>query len=479
MRDKDTGRFMKPSAPPQRPADQVLASYPDCGTIFRPVWLGGYGRLTMVDEQKFRNNYQRCSIKEQMSLCRRVTKYNGLVRPVVRLRAASYGAGFQLLSGKKSAPVVKSFSPMMRSAMLESLTTSNVVALWRTGQPNPPISILNSEQVYYTSVGGIEKITLSISQDPVVVAEKNPDVIDAYKRNLGEKMYNAYRTGGNVTITSGFDAEWDFRVMTDGKWEGKFEVPELIGLLDTIDFLELMGVGDWNLAWFRKDVIRTIKKGYKGTGNNGIANEVNMTDPEKEAIGDGFSKLKGNSNMPMNHDVDPGYLIVPPDPFDPKQIKSAIDRFLAYAGIEGVVQLGSFSQQNGAAPSLMRNHRAAAFDMRERMETFVDSILEADEFKALVSKGGKCDWSVKSLYSVDEIMAMVSGTADGIASPQTRRGWLDLDDAEESRLMQDAHKRKEDFTPPFEGKQGLLSDQTPPGKNDGGKGGRPGGSAPV
>ena len=180
---------MKPAVAeeaPLRVADQVVACFNAVGLVERPVWMGQRGQLTMVDEQKFRNNYLRSSLKEQMSMCRKVVKFNGLVRPVVSLRAASYGAGFQLLSGKKSAPVVKAFTTMMRSAMLELLTTSNVVALWRTGRANPPISILNSEQCAYTSVGGIEKITLSISQDPVVASERNPDIIAAYRANLGE-----------------------------------------------------------------------------------------------------------------------------------------------------------------------------------------------------------------------------------------------------------------------------------------------------
>ncbi len=474
MRDKATGQFIKesPDAGP-RAMDKVVAGFDQPSGVNRAVWLGGRGRLTMVDEQKFRNNYQRASLKEQMSLCRRVVKYSGLLRPIVGMRAASFGSGFQLLSGRKSAPEVKSFATMMRAAMYESLVTSNVVALWRKGEVNPPISILNTEQAAYSSVGGIEKLTLSIAMDPLVANERNQLVADAYRRNLGEKMYKAYREGGNVTITRGFDDEWDFRVLTDGKWQGCFEVPELVGLLDTIDFLELMGVGDWNLANFRKDVIRTIKKGYKGTGSGGLANEVNMTDPERTQLGEGFSTVKGNVNIAMNHDVDLGYLLMPSDAFDPKQTKNAIDRLLLYGGIEAVVMLGSFSQQNGAAPSLMRNHRTAALDKRGCLEEFCESILEAREFAPLVTKTHKIDWSVKSLYSIEEIMAMVSGTADGIASPQTRRGWLDLDDGEESRLMQDANKRKEDFTPPFEGKQGLLGDKTAKAPGEGGRPGAP------
>lgn len=472
-RDPKTGQFITASKAPSPGLDFVTASFDHgFGAGKLPIWHSPRGGPTLISQQKQRNNWYGMDIRGQMSGCRKVSDQNGLVRPVVDLRHASITAGFRLMSeGGEDPDAEYDFAGLVDDIIREDLTTDAVVALWRKDETNPVISILDAERCDYSSVGGIDRIRLRVPQDHAMAKDKA--LKNAYIERLGQRMYDAYCGGKVIDIVRGHDEDWDFRVMTSGKRRGCFRTPELVGILETIDFLELMGVGDWNLAWFRKDVIRLIKKGYKGTGQHAMTGSVDLTKPQEEQLGKGFSSLSGNANVPANHDVDASYLTMDPSNFDPAQVKAAIDRFLMWAGIEGVILLGSFSQQNGAAPSLMRNHRTMVFSKRTRVERFLREILAADEFQGLVDDPAKqrFGWSVKSLYSVDEIAKLVTATADGIASPQTRRQWLDLDDRVESELMRKAHANREDYTPPFEARQGLLKVD---GSDPGGGGGEPG-----
>jgi len=418
-----------------------------------PVYVSPYGGMSLIDRQKFRNNWSKQRVRDQIRACRHYARHNWFVKPVVNLRAASHGAGFRVIGEEPDYDL----GALVHDIVLEDLVSSNIVCLWRTGSASPDITVLDAERCEYNAIGGLEKITLQCSADPQMQADKVNKA--AYVSALGERMYEACCVGKSMTILRDHDEEWNFAYMGDGKRSGAFVTPALLPFLDPLDFIELMGVGDWNLGWYRKDVIRAIRKGYKVTQGQGAAlNSVNITQPDVTQIGDGFSKINGNATVPMNHDMDPFYLTVSPDNFDPKVIKTAMDKIMLFGGIEGVVLLGNFSQQNGAAPSLMRNARTEAFARRGRIERLLHTILEAEEFRGLVknSTTARFGWSVKSLYSIEELNALSNGMAPGIGSPQTRRGLYDLDVDTESQLMAQAHANREHFTPPFEGGQGMV-----------------------
>jgi hypothetical protein len=381
---------------------------------------------------------------------------------VIPLRHASWCEDFMALDADgKNMHEQYAFAELVEDIMWELLVSTNVVCLWRKGPKLPVISVLDAETVDYKSVGGREQITIQYSQDAAMAADKANEA--EYRRILGDKVYDAMCKGKTAKIIKGADEEWNFETLIGGKRRGVFCIPEMVSILDTIDYVELMGIGDWNLAWARKDVIRLVKKGYPVTQGAGSGvNSVNITDPQIKELGEGFgTKISGNATVPANHDVNPSYLTVPSDNFKPDQVETAVDKLLLYGGIEAVVLFGSFSQQNGAAPSLMRNARTTAFTVRGQVERLLRRIFKADEFTTL-QWGGKDGamnffWGVKSLYSMDELLALVKGTADGTASPQTRRAWLGLDSEMESARIKEAHQDREGYMPPFEPGQALLS----------------------
>lgn len=415
----------------------------------------------MIDFQKGRNNYYNMPVRTQISMCRRTSARNWFLRPVVDLRHASYCEDFAALdSSGMSMASQYAFSALVSDIMHEFLTSANVVCLWRKGQKLPHVTVLDAERVDYKSAGGFERIKVKYDQDQDMAKDKAREA--EYRGLLGDKMYEAMTKGKDLEVIKGMDDEWDFEVLIAGKRRGMFCIPDMVPVLDCVDYVELMGVGDWNLAYARKDVIRGVKKGYPVTHGQGAGiNSVDITDTEIKALGEGFGeKINGNSTVPMNHDVNPFYLTVDMANFDPKAMESAWDRLLHYGGMEAVVLFGSFSQQNGAAPSLMRNHRTRALKARHDVEDLLRRIFMAEEFRSLDWGGGGDEfsffWGVKSLYSMDELLALVNGTADGVASPQTRRAWLGLNDKIEGDRMDAAHASRSRYAPPFEPGQALL-----------------------
>lgn len=411
------------------------------------------GGFSLIDRQRYRNNWSKQPRRSQIRACRHYASYNWFMSAILRLRAASHGAGFRVVDEE----VDYDLGALVEDIVGEDLVSSNVVCLWRKGEEKPTITVLDAERCEYRAVGGLERITLQCSVDKAMAADRDNEA--TYREALGGRMYEAVCNGRSITIIRSKDSDWNFVYMGNGKRSGEFVTPHMLPILDSLDFLELMGVGDWNLAWFRKDVIRGIRKGYAVTqGQNAGLNSVNLTEPDVKQIGEGFSKVNGASTIPMNHDMDPFYLTVDPANFKPESVKTAMDKVMLYGGIEGVVLLGNFSQQNGAAPSLMRNARTEAFARRARIERLLRTILAENEFSGVVGdpEATVFGWSVKSLYSIEELNALSNGLAPGIGSPQTRRGLYDLDDKHETNLLREAHKNRADYTPAFEAGQGMV-----------------------
>jgi hypothetical protein len=460
----------------------VAASFeyggPRAGGVRTPIWLDTRGGKTLIDSNKGRNNYYTMKGSLQASICRRMAERNWFLAPVLSLRHAATIEDFMMCDAKGASMEDQyDFYSLVEDILHEELTTTNVVCLWRKGADLPTVTVLDMEDVEYSVTAGIERITITYAKDEEIEKDIRANNNEAdYLDALGPDMFKAQSKGGKVTIKKTQDEEfWDFEVMIPGKRRGVFRMPELVPILDTLDFLELMGVADWNIAWFRKDIIRIWKKGYKVTNGQGAGvNSVDITKKNIKDLGEGAAKINGGANVPANHDVEVSYLTVPPEAFDPKMLEGSIDRLMLFGGIEAVVLLGSFSQQNGAAPSLMRNARAMAFARRKRVANLLRRIFSAEEFSSLdwgekpdtkthmLPAGAmKAKWGVKSLYSIEELMALVKGTNDGTASTQTRREWLDLDNVLEGDRLESEHAERKRVAPPFESGQGLLERMFP------------------
>lgn len=465
---------------PAKGQSRIAASF-DYGSIGVPYGVGYYrsaARPQQVDRQKWRNNYARMSVRDLIATCRRAAEHNWFLRPVLETRAAVHAAGFRMMRARGGDALPNyDFQSLAEDLIAEDLVSSNLVCLWRKGVKNPVVTVLDAERVELRQVGGLEEIRVSFSQD--VRMRANLDLRKQYESALGKRMVDCMCHGKELSVIKDDDDEWNFAVLPGGKRRGCLTVPEVVPVLDDLDMIELAKVGDWNLLWKRKDVIRLWKKGYKVTSGQGAGTEsVNITSKQVTEIGDGAAKINGPVDIPANHDVTSEYLLISPDELAPKHLEGAIDRLMMFGGIESVVLLGSFSQQNGAAPSLMRNARARAARSRSRVERMLRMILAEEEFAEMgLAADHAVRWSRAPLHSVEELRQLVSGTGDGVASPQTRRDWLDLDNEAEGERHREAQDNWRDYVPIFESSQSLVSAAFPdvyPAAKTGGEGGEGG-----
>lgn len=476
--------------------EQVAASFAYMGQLVSVTGTpSSYsrGRRKMVEYQKFRNNYAAMDLRSVCAAARHFCERNWFLRPVTDLRQKRTMDGFVACDEKgKPLPADSyAFASLAHDIAWAELKTSSVIAIWRKGVESPIVSILASESVEYDVVGGIEILRLHCAA-PRLNSGKVPKAVrEKLVEDLGAKMARVQISGGTYEIVKGLDEDWDFEVMADGAECGCLLRPAVESILDSLDFLELMNVGDWNLAWFRKDVLRLAKKGYKGTGGAGVTGGVDITKPQIKSIGDGMGKISGNANIPVNHDVDFSYLTLGPESFKPDQVETHIDRIMLYGSFEGAVLLGNFSQQDGAAATLMSHSRAGIWARREAIARFLNRIFAADEFNTLEGRDDSGNfrfrWSDRLLYSPEEIARRVTATGDGTASTQTRREWMDLDSEIESQRLKQEHADRTGYAPPFEAKQGLLpamfedlAKAVPPTSGGGeGENGRPSNPAAV
>lgn len=477
---------------PAKGQSLVAASFGYLKGLINPGTLGYVPskRGQLISTQRFRNNYAPMNFREQAATCRMAADHNWFLRPVLSLRAAVHGAGFALVDPPDGGDGVMldgyDVGALVDDILHEDLVTGNLVALWRKDQDAPPVTIIDAERVEYRSVGGVETLHMSFAADKLM-RNSGAQLRYSYQTSLGNRMFQAMCDGKPITIVKGQDKEWNFAVLPGGKRRGRLTVPELVSVLDDIDMIELAKVGDWNLLWKRKDVIRFWTKGYAVKSGGGAGTEsVNITKAQIKELGEGAKEINGPVDIPRNHDLSAEYLTIHPDMLEPKHTAGVIERLLHFGGPEAVALFGSFSQQNGAAPSLMRNARARANVARNRAEKFLHMILSEEEFDSLgyasPDQNLRARWSMRPLHSIDELTRIVKETAGGVASPQTRRDLMDLDDAQESQRMRAAAENWQGYVPPFESAQGLVASaypdiypdapkNVPPGS--GGEAGRP------
>jgi len=150
---------------------------------------------------------------------------------------------------------------------------------------------------------------------------------------------------------------------------------------------------------------------------------------------------------------------------------------MGWGGWAALMVMKGFSQMRGNRGDVSELIRSDVLGWREEIEEFVGDLFNHRDFRL----PGEVPWlgirfSKNLLYTTEELTALARTlSSTGLGSFQTvREDYLGLDDLAESKLMQDSHERREDFTPPFEPKQGLLNPD-PEGAPEGGVGeaGRP------
>lgn len=434
--------------------------------------LGGPGR-TMMEAQKFRANWYSIDRKVLTRIARLVIQRNWFARPVHTLNKKIHGAGFRFNSPEAREWVKQGDYPFKRvhdDLLDEYLVASSVVAFWRKqAEPGklPTIEIPDMEDVDYEVIGGVPQITVTV--------RRNGKISDELKPIIGDKMWNCIKLGKRLVIVEGLESdEYEFRILKSGKSTAAIEAPEITGILDDLDFIEAIRVGDWNGAWARREIIRHTKKGYGvSSGPNAGTARNNAKYAEIQAILKAMKGILGKTDVATNFDQEIAWLTFPKDFFASEMIQPAYQRLIFWGGLSAILLLKTDSQITGLSGFLHDRVRTQVEGFRADFGTFLSSIFNSPSFRTNIPSAPPLVpmWSVKPLYTGDALVkyATWAATYAGL-SPQSVRDLFDIDDTAESALMLKAHENRQAYTPPFEPRQGLIQSLFPEDFADGSTG---------
>lgn len=386
---------------------------------------------------------------------------NDWVDGVLRIKKSYYCQGFRTMRPDgRPLEVDQPLSVLLRQlsedAWSEWLACDAAVAFWwkpSAGEGFPSVTILDCEDVKYTNVLGIEKLE---------VTPKKTKLDDRTKEQLGERWAKAISEGTALTLDREKGECW--RVLKRGKSSSGLGVPRMKSILELLSQRELLKLSDWAGAWLSKDVIRQIRKGHEITaGPNAGQPSYFLTKKQLDRIKDQSKNKGGAYTVITNFDLLYAYVYLDPKFFDPEKYKGVREMLTAWAGsVELMRQAGQIS------PYLVKMFEQEGASERELIASFIEGIIHDPDFvgdgKAKVPEGLRVGWNPHAFKNQAEICEWVRAGANGAVSPQSQREALGVEDEAESALMQEAHQRRMDFTPPFEPRQGLLEEN---------RGGRP------
>lgn len=417
------------------------------------------GRRTVLAAIKTRPNWYEISRRDIDAMARVVIERNWFAASVHELRCAVYNAGFRFASAETREWVEEGGYDFaeVASDMIHEWNVSHAIVAWWTKSgfdsgSLPYIEVPNCGLVDYAVVAGKKQISFT--------PKRVPKLAEDLKSTFGETMWEAIRKGRKVTISED-DEHIGFRVMKDGKSSDPLPVSPLVRIIDDLDFIEAVRVGDWNGAKARWEIIRQTKKGHDAKGSGGTASaRGNAKKPELKAILKAMVELTGKKDLVTNWDQNIEWLVFDAQKhFDPALLVEVKQRLLLYGKVFAVLLLKTDSQITGLANFMMDQLRAEVLSFRERFTRFFTGIWESEEFKGTIGDHDMTPWwSVKPLYGGKALIEFVNllGT-NALAAPSHLREMLDLDDEEQSRLMIESHADPRKYTPPFEPRQGIAA----------------------
>jgi hypothetical protein len=113
-------------------------------------------------------------------------------------------------------------------------------------------------------------------------------------------------------------------------------------------------------------------------------------------------------------------------------------------------------------PNLSKIFQAEGLAERELIGRFLEGILNDPTFRPKGQPRGMEDlqvrWDEWVFFNQDELRQMITfGIQNGIMSPQSVQRAMRLDSDEQMALMTEAIKKRDQFTPVFEAKQGMAA----------------------
>ncbi len=411
------------------------------GQLLRTDWL--HGLLKVTDKG------------EIFERARKLAAANDFIRQVVATKKLLYNDGLAFTKLKK--PYERDLRRIVSDTWTEWLTCDNAVAAWtgqRTTSALPFVNILNCEDTKYCDAFGVESLQIKLPK--TTLTEKK-------KAALEKRYQDALFKGG--WIEWGEKEDELFSVLTAGAVHPAGKAgqglgrPSLYSAFEAAAIYGLLGIGDWNAATTAKDVIRTVKKGYEITAGNLAGMPArHMTAQDRDLIHKFMKGKAGAYDVVMNFDVVIGFALFDFSYFKDEKWDGVRKRLLQWSGPIGRIVLGEDMSER---EDLLKIAQIEAQQHRKAVADFVARTA------AMFGVDTEISFCATTMLTWKQILATVNaGCASALMSPQTGRKWLGLDDTEESKLMRLAHKKPEDYTPPFEQKQGLVGGGADGAPND-------------
>jgi hypothetical protein len=416
----------------------------------------------LLDMNAFRAPWRR-SGTDLYRRCRELNMDNDFIEGVNRIKESYFAQGFHVvrntdavedfLATDDGAALNRLLHQLSDDVWSEWLTCEAAVAYWQRPETGgyPKVTILDCENVEYSYVLGVEKLQVTPAQIKLTKNQKN---------ELGARFADALEKGKPITLDRRKGECW--QILKRGKrGSSGLGTPSLKAVMDIISQRELLKIADWAGSWTHKDVIRHIKKGHEITQGSLAGQPIYfLNTPQKNRI-IAQNKNKGGAYMVIsNFDLNYEFVFFDPKFFDAKKYEGVMAHLTKWAGALGRIYEGGL-----VSPYLMKMFEQEGLRSRERVSRFIESIVSDPDFAPdMEIPELKVAYNPHAFKSAQEILDWVRVASNGVASPQTQRRALGLDDATESRLMRKAHEAKADYTPPFEPRQGLLNggDGRPP-----------------
>lgn len=415
----------------------------------------------------FRSFWRNKKGAEQFKLVRTVAESSEFFSSMIYLKEIFFNDRFSFgeANNKKTAKWLKEqgydFNRVVNDTWREWLTCDNVVAFWvEQDEGLPIVTILDCELCDYKNAFGAETLKLKIPQ----VTLKSEELAQLKARGLPERYIDAIKNGRELTLDP--DQGEHFRVLTRAKLGKGLDKPRVDSVLLALSTMELFGIGDWAAAEQMKKVMRQISSGHSIT-NGPLAGQA-MHFLKTKTANQIKAQLKGKDgafDMVTNFDILVKYPFLDPKYFDAAKMKGTIERLQRWAG-----PLAMMLGNPQMIPNLIDLFETEGRSQRDRVSKFLGSIFSDETFlgKVKLTSGAELvpQWNPHTFTTqkmLNEIVRL--GYSNGLISPQSARGMLEMDNDVEGDLMEEAATKPKRYRPMFEAKQGLVA-----GAN---KGGRP------
>jgi hypothetical protein len=483
-------------------------AWTDADSQMLPDGLGGtYGDSSVLDVRLFRSAWKPTGKRTVFKRVHELAKENHFVNWVIYFKLLLFMNGFDVMGAKKEN--MPEYRRLTRDIFLEALTCDNAVVVW-VEQPEEDEEAAALSRAIVMNCGDV-RYDDSFGVPTLAVRFRKRQISESQKDKLGERYAKALAEGSELVLDESHGEH--FVVLSNEKLGNGLGVPRLRSVFDELSALELAGKGDWNAFWTMKDVIRQVKKGHDiKTGNLAGMPMHFIKEKEARAILGGLRNKAGSFDAVTNFDVDIKYPTLEIDPkfLDAKKYGGVMQQLLQWAGPIGLLFK---TEQGRALDDMIPILNAEMEHWREEVRIIVEQIINdpsydpgmgepapnsadaaskpVDGSTAVKPPKGKAAASPEdadpddparlqvtfnplTLATLKNVVALVTaGLTNGIMSPQTGRKRLGLVEAVENANMKVAAANKENYTPVFEAKQGLLQEPDNTNDNPENTGGRP------